>query len=99
MFSPLELPNDSIWKLARSSNYIVHMNLNCSSCLHSGLARLLQKGIGSQSEQQVSQDAFESQLPPQPMIPLPNTLLDTSAAQEGKKIEEKQDTVDSLKSK
>lgn len=33
------------------------------------------------------------------MIPLPNTLLDTSAAQEGKKIEEKQDTVDSLKSK
>ena len=76
MFSPLELPNDSIWKLARSGNYIVHMNLNCSSCLHPGLARLLRKAIGSQSERQV-----------------------TSAAREGKNIEEKQDIVDSLKSK
>jgi hypothetical protein len=31
------------------------------------------KAKGSQSKQQVSKDAFESQLPPQPLTPLPNT--------------------------
>ena len=57
------------------------------------------KTTDSQSKQEISQGAFESQSPPQPLTPLPNTLHDTSAAQEGKKVEEKQDIVDSLKNK
>ena len=56
------------------------------------------KTTGSQSQERVPQSAFESQLLPQPLAP-PKSPDDMTATQEEKKIEEKQDPVDSLKSK
>jgi hypothetical protein len=51
------------------------------------------KAIASQSKQQVPQGAFESQLQPQPLAPLPNTLNNTAATPKDEEAQEKQDPV------